>query len=69
VFTNARRLQETKDIETTVAGIRADKVKAEAAEKAAKLKGARMLWLSEPEPYGKPVRIKTGARVVTWLAV
>ena len=38
-------LQETKDIETTVAGIRADKVKAEAAEKAAKLKGAQLLWL------------------------
>ena len=33
--------QETKDLETTVAGIRADKVKAEAAEKAAKAKGGQ----------------------------
>ena len=47
--------QETKDIETAVAGIRADKVKAEAAEKAAKLKGARMLWLFLPEPHGEVV--------------
>ena len=37
--------QETKDIETTVAGIRADKVKAEAAEKAARLKGACVQWV------------------------
>ena len=33
-------LQETKDLETAVASIRAEKVKVEAAEKAAKLKGA-----------------------------
>lgn len=34
-------VQETKDLETTVAGIRADKVKAETAEKAAKAKAGK----------------------------
>ena len=40
-------VQETKDLETTVAGIRADKLKAEIAEKAAKAKGAPC---SRPSP-------------------
>ena len=47
----AWELQETKDIETAVAGIRADKVKAEAAEKAAKLKGAHVPQLGKARPH------------------
>ena len=35
-----RVLQETKDLETTIAGLRSEKVKAETAEKAAVKKGA-----------------------------